>query len=96
MLNMDGACKDKGEITGCGGLTQDSDGRWIKGFARKIEACDALHAEMWDLYIGLDMTQWENISHFFVKSDSKILLDMNSNIFKFNRNIQILVHGIRN
>jgi hypothetical protein len=37
---------------------------------------------MWDLYIGLDMAQWKNISHLVVKSDSKILLDLNFNNFQ--------------
>ncbi|MCI88500.1 ribonuclease H protein, partial [Trifolium medium] len=35
-LNNDGACKNRGEIAGCGGLFRDSDGRWIKGYTKKI------------------------------------------------------------
>ncbi|MCI09976.1 ribonuclease H protein, partial [Trifolium medium] len=38
-LNSDGACKDMGKIAGCGGLFRDSDGRWIKGYIKKIGAC---------------------------------------------------------
>ncbi|MCI34555.1 ribonuclease H, partial [Trifolium medium] len=31
-----GACKDRGEIAGCGGLIRDSIGRWIKGYTRNL------------------------------------------------------------
>jgi len=54
-LNSDDACKDRGAIVGCGGLFHPSGGRWIKSYTKKIGACDALHAEMWGLYLGLDM-----------------------------------------
>jgi ribonuclease HI len=94
-LNSDGACKDMGVIAGCGGLFRDSDGRWIKGYTKKIGACDALHAEMWGLYLGLDMAWREHYSHLIVESDSKILIDMISDNFKFNGNIPVLVHRIR-
>jgi len=41
-----------GVKSGCGGLFRDSNGRWIKGYTKKIGACDALHAEIWGLYLG--------------------------------------------
>ena len=49
---------------------------WIKGYIRNIGACDALHAEMWSMHLGLDMTRKEITSPLIVKSNSKILLDM--------------------
>jgi len=73
-LNSDGACKDRGEIIGCGGLFRDSHGRWIKGYTKKIDVCDVLHAKMWGLYLGLDMAWREQFSHPIV--ESKILIDM--------------------
>jgi len=94
-LNSDGACKDMGVIAGCGCLFRDSDGRWIKDYTKKIGACDVLHAEMWGLYLGLDMAWREHYSHIIVESVSKILIDMISGNFKLNENIPILVHRIR-
>jgi len=94
-LNNDGACKDMGVIVGCGGLFRDSDSRWIKGYTKKIGACDALHAEMWGLCLGLDMAWREHYSHLIVESDSKISIDMISDNFKFNGNIPVLVHRIQ-
>ncbi|MCI48692.1 ribonuclease H [Trifolium medium] len=37
--------------SGCGGLFCNSDGRWIKGYIKRILACDALHPEMWGMYV---------------------------------------------
>ncbi|AES66814.1 ribonuclease H superfamily polynucleotidyl transferase, putative [Medicago truncatula] len=54
-FNADGAYKYKGVIATCGGLLYDSYERWIKCYIRKIGPYDDLHAEMWGLYIGLDM-----------------------------------------
>ncbi|MCI72558.1 RNA-directed DNA polymerase (Reverse transcriptase), partial [Trifolium medium] len=34
-------------LAGCGGLFRNSDGRWIKGYSRKIGTCGAFSAEMW-------------------------------------------------
>jgi len=94
-LNSDGACKDLGHISGCGGIFRDADGKWIKGYTKKIGACDALHAEMWGLYLGMEMAWREHIDHLIVESDSKILINMISDKFKFNGNIPILVQRIR-
>jgi len=94
-LNSDGACRDLGHIFGCGGIFRDTDGQWIKSYTKKIGACDALHAEMWGLYLGIEMAWREHFDHLIVESDSKILIDMIFDKFKFNGNIPILVHRIR-
>ncbi|GAU12898.1 hypothetical protein TSUD_73850 [Trifolium subterraneum] len=78
-LNYDGACKELGEFAGCGGLFRDSDGRWIKGFTRKIGAFDALHVEMWGMYLGIDIAWRNGLSHLTVESDSKVLINMITN-----------------
>ena len=65
-LNSDAACKDLRHIFSCGGIFRDADGQWIKGYTKKIVACDALHAEMWGVvfgYIdGLEGTFWSSYS----------------------------------
>ena len=94
-LNSDGACKGSGEYSGCGGLFRDSDGRWIKGYTRKIGVCDALHAEMWDMYLGLEMAWREHIPQLIVESDSKILIDLVTENYKFSGSVPVLVQRIR-
>lgn len=90
-LNSDGVYKDGWGIAGCANLFRDSEGRWIKDYTKKIGACDNLQAEMWALYLRLDMAWRERFSHLKVESGSKILIDMISDNFHFNGNIPILV-----
>jgi ribonuclease HI len=94
-LNSDGACKGIGEYSGCGGLFRDTEGRWLKGYIRKIGVCDALHAEMWGMYLGLEMAWREKIPQLIVESDSKILIDMVTENCKFSGSVPILVQRIR-
>ncbi|MCI03243.1 ribonuclease H protein [Trifolium medium] len=94
-LNSDGACRGGGDTSGCGGLFHNSDERWIKGYIKKIKACDALHAEMWGMYIDLDLECKEHICHLIVESDSKILIDMIMDN-KFNGTLPTLVWRVRN
>jgi len=75
-LNCEGAWKGSSTPAGCGGFLRDSDGRWIKGYFKKIEVSDAFHAEMSDMYLGLDLAWRENTTHLIVGSYSKILVNM--------------------
>jgi len=54
-LTCDGACKENGDLSGCGGLLRDANVIWIKCFVRKIDVCDALYAEMPSMYMGLKL-----------------------------------------
>ena len=69
-LNCDGSWKGSSTLAGCGGLLRDSDGRWIKGYFKKIGMCDAYHVEMWGMYLGLDLAWRENTTHLIVENDS--------------------------
>lgn len=75
-LNKDNVCRRNHETSGCEGLFRNDDGWWIKGYTNKIDSCDALHAQMWGLYLSLDMARQDRISHLIVESDSKITVDM--------------------
>jgi ribonuclease HI len=95
-LNCDGSQnKNSIGLAGCGGLLRDSDGRWIKGYSRKLGDCDALHAEMWGMYLGLDLAHQQGIKKLHVESDSKVLIDMVTKKKNFNGNIPTLVRRIR-
>jgi ribonuclease HI len=67
---------------------------WIKGYARKIGTCDALSAEIWGMYLGMQLT-WEYGFHqLHVESYSKTLVDMITRI-KINGNPSTLVRRIQ-
>ncbi|GAU34538.1 hypothetical protein TSUD_219210 [Trifolium subterraneum] len=64
-------------------------------FARKIGSCDALHAEMWGMYIGIDLARRQGITHLQVESDSKVLVEMVTGNCNVNGNIPTLLKRIR-
>ncbi|GAU42748.1 hypothetical protein TSUD_77850 [Trifolium subterraneum] len=81
--------------SGCGGLFRNSDGRWIKGYARKIGTCDALSAEMWGMYLGMQLAWRQGFHLLQVESDSKTLVDMITGKVKINGNPPTLVVRIQ-
>jgi len=95
-LNIDGAFKGSNEASGCGGLFRNLDGRWIKGYIKKIGSCDALHAEMWGVYLGLEMAWRDHIPQLIVESDSKLLIDMITYKCNLGGMVPILVRCIHN
>ncbi|PNY15883.1 ribonuclease H, partial [Trifolium pratense] len=68
----------------------------MKGYIRKTGVCDAFHAELWGMYLGLDMAWRERIPQLIVESDSKILIDMIMDNCKFNGAVPTLVRRIQN
>lgn len=65
-----------------------------KGYSKKFGVCDALQAEMWGMYLRLELARREQISHLIVQSDSKILIDMVTNKCIFGGNVPVLVKHI--
>jgi hypothetical protein len=62
----------------------------------KIGACNALYAETCGMYLNLDLAFKEHISHLIVDSDSKILIDMIMDNYKFSGTAPTLVRCILN
>ncbi|GAU30112.1 hypothetical protein TSUD_295930 [Trifolium subterraneum] len=94
-LNCDGSQNDRLGLAGCGGLLRNSDDNWLKGYSRKLENCDALHAKMWGMNLGLDLARREGIMHLHVESDSKFLIDMVTKKINFKGNMPTLVRRIK-
>jgi len=94
-LNCDGAHKSLVNLSGCGGLIRDSSGNCLNSYARKIGSCDALHAEIVCMYIGMDMARRQGITHLQVESDSSLLVDMVTGKCNINGNVPTLIQRIR-
>ena len=52
-LNFDGASMENPRKAGGGGLILDSQGKWVKGYMRKIGMATSVEAEFWALRDGL-------------------------------------------
>ncbi|KAF7807156.1 ribonuclease H [Senna tora] len=58
-VNVDGASKlDSSQRASCGGVARDHSGHFVAGFVKNLGSCNALHAELWSVMMGLDLA-WE-------------------------------------
>ena len=80
-MNTDGSSNESSRIAGCGGVLRDEQGRWIKGFAKKIGIINSFITEMWGLRDGLLMCCSYNVSCVEIELDAKAIIDvlLNSN-----------------
>ena len=80
-MNTDGFAIENPGIAGCGGVLRDEQGRWIKGFARKIGITNSFVAEMWGLRDGLLICCSCNFNCVEIELDAKAIIDvlLNSN-----------------
>ncbi|XP_013443867.2 SKP1-like protein 21 [Medicago truncatula] len=62
--------KDTLGRAGCGDLLRNSDGRWLKGYYRKIGTCDALTSKMWGMFLGMQLAWRQGFHRLQVESDS--------------------------
>ena len=74
--NVDGACKDGGLRTGCGGVFRDSSGVWVTGFKRGLGVGSVLSAELWGILIGIQIAWNRGIRKLWIESDSLIAVNL--------------------
>ncbi|KAE8675071.1 hypothetical protein F3Y22_tig00111701pilonHSYRG00075 [Hibiscus syriacus] len=59
-LNTDGARQSSTGWAAFGGLIRNHSSNWVTGFSKSIGFCSVLDAELWGIYIGLQLA-WEGI-----------------------------------
>lgn len=63
-LNMDGCSIGKG-VAGAGGAIRDGMGTWLMGFARNNGVCSSVTAELWAVYIGLELAWTKSLKRLY-------------------------------
>lgn len=94
-LNCDSTYKRSTSKTKCESLFRYSSWSWMRGYVRKIGVCDVLSIDIWAMLHGLRLAQIEWFTNLTFKSDSKILIDIVSQESLYDKNLTILVCGIR-
>ena len=74
-LNSDGASIGNPGKAGGGGLICDSQGKWVKGYMRKIGMATSVEAKFWALRDGLILTSQMGINNIVVELDAKVVID---------------------
>ncbi|KAL4296041.1 hypothetical protein GQ457_12G028380 [Hibiscus cannabinus] len=68
-LNVDGAVSlNTGKVT-IGGLLRDTAGNFIFGFSKYIGFTNSLHAELWALYVGLQLAWDHGVNFLQIQTD---------------------------
>ncbi|XP_016178430.1 uncharacterized protein LOC107620837 [Arachis ipaensis] len=74
-VNTDGAAKNNPGKAGCGGLIRNSDGSWVMDFTRNLGVCSAYMAELWGLYLGLEMAWTLGFRKVKIEIDSQAVIN---------------------
>lgn len=79
-LNTDGASKMEEGMAGCGGLMRNADGSWLCGFAKSLGRCTAFVAELWGVYLGLQIAVDRGFPKIVLQVDSQAVATMISGL----------------
>ncbi|KAK8994455.1 hypothetical protein V6N11_045543 [Hibiscus sabdariffa] len=75
-LNVDGAISlHTGKAT-IGGLLRDTAGNFIFGFSKFIGATNSLHAELWSLFVGLQLAWNHGVTFLQIQTDCKRVVEL--------------------
>lgn len=91
-LNVDGCSKGNPGMAGAGGAIRDNMGSWIGGFARNIGICSSVTAELWAIYIGLQLVWAKGFRKVLLESDSRFALGLTGDCVKIDRNYNLIMH----
>ena len=75
-LNSDGASFVNPGKAGGGGIIRDSQGAWVKGYARSIGFTSSIMAELWALRDGLRLADHLGIWQLEVELDAMVIVEL--------------------
>lgn len=79
-LNSDGASLGNPGKAGGGGIIRNSQGGWVRGYARSIGLTSSIIAELWALRDGMQLADHMGIRQLEVELDAKVIVGLlNSN-----------------
>ena len=75
-LNSDGASFGNPSKAGGGGIIRDSQGAWVRGYARSIRFTSSIITELWVLRDGLKLADHMGIRQLEVELDAKVIVGL--------------------
>ncbi|KAI4313589.1 hypothetical protein L6164_026554 [Bauhinia variegata] len=74
--NVDGSFLPDNSSAGCGGVCRDAQGKWLYGFAQRIDYYDNTKAETFAIYKGLAEAWRLDYKKVIIESDSESAVDL--------------------
>ena len=78
-LNTDGSAVGNPSKAGCGELLRNSEGSWLKGFARGVGCTTSCVAELWALRDGLNLASSLGIESLIIQLDALAIVHLLNN-----------------
>ena len=78
-LNIDGSTVGNPGKAGCGRLLHNSEGSWLKGFARGVGCTTSCVAELWALRDGLNLASSLGIESLIIQLNSLAIVHLLNN-----------------
>ena len=75
-LNSNGSSMGNLGRAGKGGLTRNSKGEWVSGYARAIGYTTSVMAELWALRDGINLCIDLNLKNVIIELDAKLVVDL--------------------
>ena len=75
-VDSDGASAGNPGRAEGGGLLRDSNGHWVKGYARSIGFTTNVIVDLWALRDGLNLALSEGIRNLIVELDARVVVDL--------------------
>ena len=79
-LNFDGSSLGNSGRAGGGGLIRDSNGLWVRGYARAIGTTSSVAVELWALRDGIRLCISLNLLVVKFEFDAKLVVDLLSQV----------------
>ncbi|KAF7824308.1 hypothetical protein G2W53_022452 [Senna tora] len=97
-INVDGSFNEDSNNITCGGVIRDHEGKWIRGFSKKLGKGCILLAEICGILEGLLLAWSNNLKQIIVESDSvqavnliSVNLDRNHPLYNITHKIKLLL-----
>ena len=94
-LNIDGLAVGNPGKAGCGGLLCNSEGSWLKGFARGVGCTTSCVVELWALRDGLNLASSLGIESLIIQLDALAIVHLLNNSVA-NLALELLLSDCRN
>ncbi|KAF7815689.1 transcription termination factor MTEF18, mitochondrial-like [Senna tora] len=75
-FNVNAARRETLNLTACGGIARDSDGRFLIGFMRNLGDGSVLNAELWGISCALEVTWRSRFKKVLVESDCLLAVNL--------------------
>ncbi|KAK8973792.1 hypothetical protein V6N11_032922 [Hibiscus sabdariffa] len=89
-LNTDASISSADGVGTIGGVLRDSSGTWLRGYCKCIGKVSTIQAELWSVYIGLEVDWSFGTNRLVIQSDSSQAIKLVLDPFALRHSMQLV------